>query len=127
MSDFDTDTDSGDAVNVTVPFSSIGVVPEAVQLVNYGVATTSRQRTRRDVLSNIQLLWDRHATVMASSLGGILQDILNPPRTGTDINREYVDTRSKMRSVIDEDKKDFWRMSCSQLVRELRSLEFGVN
>ena len=102
---------------------AVGPVATAVTSVIGGCNRTSR-RTRGDVLSHIERSRDRQASQLCSSLGDILNNIVHPPRTLSDIAKDYREAERSLQDATSEGSRLFWQSLCGKLENELRS--FGA-
>jgi len=76
---------------------------------------------RRDVLSHIELGRERQASNLCISIGTVLNSILHPPLTISDINKDYCETSMCLRESTDDEAKLYWRMAMSKLSTELNN------
>lgn len=102
------------------------VVNDAVEPVARGVSSliagisgTGRRRSRGDVLSHIEKARDMQASRLCESLGNVLDNTVNPPRSLSDIAKEYCDAERSLRSAIPDQSESFWCSICFKLQNEL--------
>ena len=57
------------------------------------------------------------------SLGLILNNIVNPPRTLADIAKDYREAQMNFESSNSSEAKSFWRSMCNKLSTELEEHE----
>ena len=58
---------------------------------------------------------------MVSSLGEILNNIVHPPRTLSDIAKDYREAERSLQDATSENSKSFWQSLCVNLEDELHS------
>ena len=101
-----------------VPSGTFGPAARGASL---AIGGTTGRRTRGDVISHIDRSRDRQATRLCESLGSILNSIVHPPRTLSDIAKEYREAERSQGDATTDSSKSFWRSLCSKLAAELES------
>ena len=101
-----------------VPSGAVGPTARGASL---AIGGTTGRRTRGDVISHIDHSRDRQATRLCESLGSILNSIVHPPRTLSDIAKDYSVAERSQANATTDSSKSFWRSLCSKLVAELES------
>ena len=102
-----------------------GVQSNASGIVARGVGAAisgmNSRRSRNDVISHIERSRERQAVNLCNSLGGILNSIVHPPRTLSDIAKDYREAERSLSDATTDGSESFWRSICLKLAAELES------
>ena len=113
----------GEAASVVGLVERTGVVAEVVPLVAEEVTDVvtclSPRQKRHGVISHIERSHKIQASPLAESLGGILNNMLYPIHTISDIIRDYTEATHNFRNAVDAEEEIFldwllmdWRITC---------------
>ena len=59
---------------------------------------------------------------LCESLGSVLNSILHPPRTISDINSDFREASMHYENTTNENMKAYWQMAMNKLMDELRNV-----
>ena len=104
--------------NAGVPSGATSTAATGVSAAMTGMASVSR----RDVISHIELSRERQSERLCQSLGSVLNTILHPPRTISDINSDFRDASIHFENASNETMKAYWSMAMSKLMDELQNV-----
>ena len=90
---------TGLAENAELPSGAVSVATSWVSADFHRMTTVSH----RHVISHIKLSRERESVRLCQSLGSVLNTILNPPGTITDLNSDFRETSMHFENASDED------------------------
>ena len=86
------------------------------------VTALASHQTRCDVILYIERSREIQVSTLTEFLGGILNNMLYPFCTISDISRDYTETRRNLRNVVDAEEERLFRLSSDGLEDELHRL-----
>ena len=114
----DRTTIAGLVQNSGIQSGATSAATAGVTTVMNGMATVSC----RDVISHVELTRERQSTRLCESLGSVLNTILHPPRTISDINSDFREASMHFENATNESIRSYWQMAMDKLKDELHSL-----